>query len=85
VAFLRYQQQWPATERSALGYPRPAAQYAGCRNHPNVSCIGGVIVSHKKIAVVALLCAVVALAACRRETAYEPLKLGGPTAEQPAR
>jgi hypothetical protein len=42
-------------------------------------------VSHKKIAVVALLCAVVALAACRRETAYEPLKLGGPAVEQPAR
>ena len=36
----------------------------------------------KKIAVVALLCAVVALAACRREE-YVPLKLGGPAAEQP--
>jgi hypothetical protein len=41
-------------------------------------------VDRKKIAVVALLCAVVALAACRREE-YRPLKLGGPTAEQPAR
>ena len=39
---------------------------------------------HKKIAGVALLCAIVALAACRREE-YRPLKLGGPTAEQPAR
>jgi hypothetical protein len=39
----------------------------------------------KKIALVALLCAVVAVVACRRETAYEPLKLGGPTVEQPAR
>ncbi|HUC47157.1 MAG TPA: hypothetical protein VMR94_11430 [Hyphomicrobiaceae bacterium] len=38
----------------------------------------------KKIAVVALLCAVVALAACRREE-YQPLKLGGPATEQPAR
>jgi len=38
----------------------------------------------KKIAVVAVLCAVVALVACRREE-YRPLKLGGPVAEQPAR
>ena len=38
----------------------------------------------KKVAVVALLCAIVALAACRREE-YVPLKLGGPAAEQPAR
>jgi hypothetical protein len=41
-------------------------------------------VQSKKIAVVALLCAVVALAACRREE-YVPLKLGGPAPEQPAR
>jgi hypothetical protein len=47
------------------------------------SNIGGKSVS-KKIAVVALLCAVVALVACRREE-YRPLKLGGPVAEQPAR
>ena len=39
---------------------------------------------HKKIAVVALICAIVALAACRREE-YVPLKLGGPAVEQPAR
>ena len=38
----------------------------------------------KKVAVVALLCAIVALAACRREE-YVPLKLGGPATEQPAR
>ena len=38
----------------------------------------------KKVAVVALLCALVALVACRREE-YRPLKLGGPVAEQPAR
>jgi len=38
----------------------------------------------KKVAAVALLCAVVALVACRREE-YRPLKLGGPVAEQPAR
>jgi hypothetical protein len=38
----------------------------------------------KKIAVVAILCAVVALAACRREE-FVPLKLGGPTTEQPTR
>jgi len=41
-------------------------------------------VKSKKIAVVAILCAVVALAACRREE-YVPLKLNGPVAEQPAR
>jgi len=44
---------------------------------------GGISVT-KKIAVVAVLCAVVALVACRREE-YRPLKLGGPVAEQPAR
>jgi hypothetical protein len=38
---------------------------------------------NSKIAVVVLLCAIVALAACRREE-YRPLKLGGPVAEQPA-
>jgi hypothetical protein len=39
-----------------------------------------------KVAVVALICAVVALAACRREERYyEPLKLGGHIPiEQPA-
>jgi hypothetical protein len=42
-------------------------------------------VSCKQIAVVSLLCAVVALTACRREERYEPLKLGGPVAEQPTR
>jgi hypothetical protein len=39
-------------------------------------------VSSKKIAVVAVLCAVVAVVACRREVRHEPLKLGGPVAEQ---
>ena len=42
----------------------------------------------RKIAVVALLCTVVALVACRREERYyEPLKLGGdvPAAEGQAR
>jgi hypothetical protein len=38
----------------------------------------------KKVAVVTLLCAVVALTACRREE-FVPLKLGGPAAEQPTR
>jgi hypothetical protein len=43
------------------------------------------VVSSKKVAVVALVCAVVALAACRREApCCEPLKLGGPTTELPA-
>jgi hypothetical protein len=42
-------------------------------------------VSSKKIAVVSLLCVIVALAACRREECCGPLKLGGPVAEQPAR
>ena len=41
-------------------------------------------VQSKKIAVVALLCALVALVACRREE-YTPLKLGGPATEEPAR
>jgi hypothetical protein len=41
-------------------------------------------VQSNKIAVVALLCAVMALVACRREE-YAPLKLGGPATEQPAR
>jgi hypothetical protein len=42
----------------------------------------------RKIAVVALLCTVVALVACRREERYyEPLKLGGdvPASELQAR
>jgi hypothetical protein len=42
----------------------------------------------RKIAVVALLCTVVALVACRREERYyEPLKLGGdvPASEVSAR
>jgi len=40
-------------------------------------------VNVKKIAVVAVLCAVTALAACRRETAYyEPLKLGADVPQQ---
>jgi hypothetical protein len=38
-----------------------------------------------KIAVVSVLCAVVVLAACRREECCQPLKLGGPVAEQPAK
>jgi hypothetical protein len=43
------------------------------------------MVVSKKVAVVALLCAVVAVAACRREAGCcEPLKLGGPVAEQPS-
>ena len=46
---------------------------------------GGGVVSSKKIAVISLLCAVVVLTACRREERYEPLKLGGPVAEEPAK
>jgi hypothetical protein len=42
------------------------------------------VVNFRKIAVVAVLCAVTALVACRREEVV-PLKLGGPVAEQPAR
>jgi hypothetical protein len=48
-----------------------------------LSLDGGYIVDSKKIAVVAVLCAIVALVACRREE-YVPMKLGAP-AEQPAR
>jgi hypothetical protein len=40
-------------------------------------------VSSRKIAVVALLCTIVALAACRREERYyDPLKLGGEPPQQ---
>jgi hypothetical protein len=46
--------------------------------------IGGKAVNSKKIVLVALLCAAVAVVACRREE-YRPLKLGGPFAEQPGR
>jgi len=45
-------------------------------------------VNTTKIVVAALLCSVIALAACRREDRfYEPLKLGGPAQQQsqPAR
>jgi hypothetical protein len=38
-----------------------------------------------KITIVAVLCAVVVLLGCRREDSYEPLKLGGPAPERPAR
>jgi len=40
-------------------------------------------VGSKKIAVLALLCAMVALSACRKEEHYYgPLKLGGPASQQ---
>jgi len=38
-----------------------------------------------KLAVLTALCALLAMSACRREVAHEPLKLGGPAAERPAR
>jgi hypothetical protein len=39
-----------------------------------------------KILVLCALCVVIAVSACRREEAvYEPLKVGGPTTERPAR
>jgi hypothetical protein len=41
--------------------------------------------SSSKIATVLLLSSLIALCACRREAIYEPLKLGGPAAERPAR
>jgi len=63
---------------SVLGCP---AEFGYCQRVNGK--IGGTTVT-KKIAVVAVLCAVVALVACRREE-YRPLKLGGPVAEQPAR
>jgi hypothetical protein len=79
VAFLRYQQNWVDRYHSRLGSGR------GIGTMENVEPLGGGSTVHrKKIAVVALLCAVVALTACRREE-YQPLKLGGPAAEQPAR
>lgn len=40
----------------------------------------------KKIAVISILCATVAIVACRREERYEPLKLGASdVVVQPAR
>jgi hypothetical protein len=47
--------------------------------------VGGKVMHSKKIAVVAVLCAVVALVACRREETYTPMKLGNPAAQQPSR
>jgi hypothetical protein len=45
--------------------------------------VGGFIVSSSRISVVALLCTLVALAACRREDRfYEPLKLGADVPQQ---
>ena len=41
--------------------------------------------SPSKIAAVLLLSSLIALCACRREATYEPLKLGVPAAERPAR
>ena len=81
MAFLPYQQICALGSQRSLGRlwvlgtmePVRAEQLGGGRT-----------VQSKKIAVVALLCAVVALAACRREE-YVPLKLGGPATEQPAR
>jgi hypothetical protein len=32
-----------------------------------------------------MLCAMIALSACRREETYEPLKLGGPAVQKTAR
>jgi len=52
--------------------------------HTLVFWNGGLIVNSNRIAIVAVLCALVAVVACRREE-YVPMKLGGPAAEQPAR
>jgi hypothetical protein len=38
-----------------------------------------------KMLLVALVCATIALVACRREEAYEPLKLGGPATDHRVR
>jgi hypothetical protein len=39
-----------------------------------------------KVTILTMLCAMIALSGCRREEVrYEPLKLGGPAAGQPAR
>jgi hypothetical protein len=79
VTFLHYQQDWPLRIHSAVGHRRKMRTMNRCK-HGNS---GGGVVSSKKIAIVSLLCAVVALAACRREECCQPLKLGGPVAEQP--
>jgi hypothetical protein len=77
VTFLRYQQDWVVTAHSLLGMRGVSALWSARVNSSwrcNVS---------SKIVVVALLCAVIALAACRREDRYyEPLKLGGDVPQQ---
>jgi hypothetical protein len=41
---------------------------------------------YSKTLLLGVVCALIALSACRREEpVYEPLKLGGPGAERPAR
>jgi hypothetical protein len=47
--------------------------------------LGVEVMDKNKIALVAVLCAVVFLLGCRREESYEPLKLGGPGMQRPAR
>ncbi len=39
----------------------------------------------KSALIITAVIAAVALGACRKEVPHEPMKLGGPTAEQPAR
>ena len=38
-----------------------------------------------KVAILAVLCAMIAFSGCRREEAYQPLKLAGPGVQTPAR
>ena len=71
------------TDKIALGIDRVLGASARGGNTKRSMAMMGITVT-KKVAAVALLCAVVALVACRREE-YRPLKLGGPVAEQPAR
>jgi hypothetical protein len=41
---------------------------------------------HARMLIMGVICAIVALSACRREEAvYQPLKLGGPAIERTAR
>jgi hypothetical protein len=70
VALLRYQQLGGCACHSGLGKQRQLGLTG------EVTVAGGKFVNAKKIMVVSVLCAAVALVACRREERYVPLKLG---------
>jgi hypothetical protein len=73
--------------RPSFGAPRHAPMRNLKRNRafPIVPIREGTAMPAKML-LLGVMCALIALSACRREEAvYEPLKLGGPAAERPAR